>query len=992
VRLHRLELSAFGPYPGREQVDFDALGADGVFLLHGDTGAGKTTLLDAVAFALFGRVPGARGEVRRLRCDLADPDTPTEVVLELTVQGHRLRITRSPEYQRPRRRREGFTTQQARASLVWLGDPPSGQPAEGLTRIDEVGRTVQRLLGMSADQFFQVVLLPQGEFARFLRAETAEREQLLERLFGTQRFAQVERWFRERRLESRHDLDRRRQVVANLLARVAQVGGVEPPEDAVSPTGSGRAWLTELCRRTAEDAERAVAEQHVTRVELERAETELAGRRDLAEKVRRVRRAHADLADLDRRAGERATWAAECEAARRAVPVLSAQRAVDRAEQAVRVAVDTVQAAAARAAELVRVDPAAEVAELRATAGEHRERAGALAELVAEVDRQHTEERRLVELEGVVLEAERQATVAAKEAAELPARLEHLRAELDTARQAAARLDGLAARRDELVAAVRDAETLPAVRADLERARRAAQQAVDTHQAARERLLQLRQRRLEGMAAELAGRLAPGDPCPVCGSAEHPAPARPHGDPVTEADERAAQDAEQRAQQARQDAERALAEVERALSVLEERLAGRDRDELVAELAVVEAEHRETVARAGRAAELAAEVAAVEAEAEQLRDRRLEAEQRAAAARAEHAALAEEVRRRAERLERARGGHADVRSHRDHLLTVAAALDELAEARSRLAGAQDHLAEQRRAVEEAARAAGFPGVDAALRAVRDEDTVAELERRLAEAAEQEAAARAVLAEPELCGVDPDLEVDLATAERAVAEARTRNEQAVARAGQAERCRDELAELAERLHRAWDELAPVETAHAELDALTDVINGQGQNARRVSLRSYVLAARLEEVAAAASERLRRMSQGRYSFVHTDARGRYGVRGGLGLDVLDDYSGQVRPAKTLSGGESFLASLALALGLADVVAAESGGVLLDTLFVDEGFGSLDPDTLDVVMDTLDELRSGGRMVGLVSHVEGLRQRIPTQLHVRKTRTGSTLELVT
>jgi exonuclease SbcC len=153
---------------------------------------------------------------------------------------------------------------------------------------------------------------------------------------------------------------------------------------------------------------------------------------------------------------------------------------------------------------------------------------------------------------------------------------------------------------------------------------------------------------------------------------------------------------------------------------------------------------------------------------------------------------------------------------------------------------------------------------------------------------------------------------------------------------------------------------------------------------------VLAARLAEVAVAATQRLQRMSQGRYAFVHTDEAGPRGTRGGLGLSVLDDYSGRERPAKTLSGGESFLASLSLALGLADVVAAETGGALLDTLFVDEGFGTLDAETLDVVMDALDELRAGGRVVGLVSHVEELRQRIPIRLRVRKARTGSTLHL--
>jgi exonuclease SbcC len=202
---------------------------------------------------------------------------------------------------------------------------------------------------------------------------------------------------------------------------------------------------------------------------------------------------------------------------------------------------------------------------------------------------------------------------------------------------------------------------------------------------------------------------------------------------------------------------------------------------------------------------------------------------------------------------------------------------------------------------------------------------------------------------------------------------------------------DVAELAGRLRAAWEESRPALAAFEELTELTDVVNGRGQNARKMSLRAYVLAARLEEVAIAATARLQKMSDDRFSFVHTDVAGPRGTRGGLGLDVLDAYSGSTRSTKTLSGGETFLASLALALGLADVVAAETGGALLDTLFVDEGFGMLDANTLDEVMDTLDELRAGGRVVGLVSHVEELRHRIPTRLRVHKSRTGSRVELI-
>ena len=192
MKLHRLEVRAFGPFADEVVVDLDALGSDGLFLLHGDTGAGKTTLLDAVAFALYGRVPGARNEAKRLRCDRAAPATRTQVRLEVTIAGHRLELTRNPEYQRAKARGVGFTVEKARVILRWIGAAPSGRSEDGLTRADEVGDVVGDLLGMSADQFFQVVLLPQGDFARFLRADTVERGVLLERLFDTGRFGTIE--------------------------------------------------------------------------------------------------------------------------------------------------------------------------------------------------------------------------------------------------------------------------------------------------------------------------------------------------------------------------------------------------------------------------------------------------------------------------------------------------------------------------------------------------------------------------------------------------------------------------------------------------------------------------------------------------------------------------------------------------------------------------------------------------------------------------------
>jgi exonuclease SbcC len=987
VRLHRLELAAFGPYPGHEVVDFDRLGAGGLFLLHGDTGAGKTTLLDAVAFALYGAVPGIRDQARRLRCDYADEDTHTEVSLELTVQGHRLRLVRSPEYQRRKMRGGGTTTQKARASLTWIGPSPSGHPPDGLIRIDDVARTVERLIGLTKEQFFQVVLLPQGEFARFLRADTEHREKLLEKLFGTRRFALVEQWFRDRRQQRRRALDDGRQSVRELVARLAQAADEEPPDG----DRAGDEWLAGLVERASAELAGSVRAQSEAAAERERAEAELVKCRATAERVRRARSATEELAGLAGQAEVLAGWRAELDAAGRAVAVISADRELAgliRSAQATgRMEVEHT----AQCARLGHDELAASAAELRTMAGQLREQAGALAGLVAEAKQQDADLSRLA----AIARATHHAQLAHRELTErlsaLPHQIAQARAQLEQATAAVAALPGLQSTCETAAELAAAAAGLPEAERVLRSASARHRRAVDAHQRAREAVLDIRQRRLDGMAAELSVALSAGRPCPVCGSAEHPHPARVDAAAVTAVDEHQATRAEQQALEERQAAGAALTDTERRHTAIVGRLAGRS-------IAEAESAHQQAIEAYQRTARIAAQrdehavaLGDLERELDAARAERGAAQARLAAMEQERADLTVRTTDRQARLDAARGGHPDVGAYRHHVLDLAQATEALAETRAARAAAQARVAEQRKAVVRAALAAGFADIDTAREAARPDEVTAELARRLSEAERREALARRVLAEPELAGIDPASDVGLRSAIDAADAARARCEHAVALASQARRRDRDIRGLVTRLQAAWRELAPIEAEFEELSALTDVVNGRGQNARRMSLRAYVLAARLEEVAMAASARLQRMSHGRYSFVHTDGPGQRGTRGGLGLDVLDDYSGRVRPARTLSGGETFIASLALALGLADVVASQSGGTVLDTLFVDEGFGGLDAQTLDEVMDTLDELRAGGRVVGLVSHVEDLRQRIPVRLYVRRARTGSVLEHV-
>jgi len=279
VRPHRLQLTAFGPFAGTVEVDLDALAANGLFLLRGETGAGKTTLLDALGFALFGQVPGVRQKTKRLRSDHAPEQLRTSVQLEVSLAGRRLRITRSPQQERRKSRGQGSTTEQAK---VLLEELVGAQWLPLSTRIDETAAELEPLLGMSAAQFFQVVLLPQGEFAQFLRADSKDRGELLERLFGTARFGAVEQWLEGRRRDTGREVALARSAVDVLSARVGQAAGAQPP---TAQAGSWAAALLGQARRRS-----AACHRDLQARDTERARARRAGEQAGALAARQARR------------------------------------------------------------------------------------------------------------------------------------------------------------------------------------------------------------------------------------------------------------------------------------------------------------------------------------------------------------------------------------------------------------------------------------------------------------------------------------------------------------------------------------------------------------------------------------------------------------------------------------------------------------------------------------------------------------------------------
>ncbi|MGC0362897.1 exonuclease SbcC [Rhodococcus sp. 27YEA15] len=989
MRLHTLEVSAFGPFAETVDIDFDRLGADGLFLLHGDTGAGKTTILDAVAFALYGRVPGARNDGKRFLSDHAPAGSVPRVSLEVTIGGRRIKIVRSPEYSRPKKRGEGFLVENAKATLTWL----DGQ-SENLSRIPDIGDEVKRLMGMSADQFFQVVLLPQGEFARFLRAENEERAKLLEQLFDTKRFLSVEAWFDAKRKASGKALAAAEQSVHVLLARIETAAGLE-----VGAEAHPLEWWRKLLAEARDVRDESVADLVFAKDAAAQSNKALSAAERSADLVLRRDRATRDLADLAAGAAERASISVELETAEKARPIALLAADVDSARAAAGTAAAVMESAvsaysAADGPDLFGgiwppPDSEREQTSIRVR-NWHEEIAGldALAADVREADASESEVTRLNERRsriGARIEA------LAGERAQLPASIRAVGAELDSAQRARAELPGLEAALERAVDASDAAHEIGSSRAQSASARERVLDARARHLDARGRWLDLVQARFAGMAGELAGSLVAGEACQVCGSHQHPAPAEPGPGAVTETDLESAAAAERTAAEALAAASERHSALEREVDLLVARGGDGDNDELDRARAQAQAAVTAAVQASARIDALVADVA-------RLNGRDVELQNETSSLVAESATVTERsstLRARVVRIRAAvaaavgSGSTIDVRRARCEALarTASAAVDARVEA-ARAQARRDALAAE---LEEAVRSAGFGSLTRALASVRTPHRTDAIRSELAAARDREVAARAVLNDPAMAAVDGIAGVDVDGPRECAAECAEAVNTATATATLAENRVADLERLGGLLESAYAAIAPQRARHDELAALSDVVAGKGQNSRKMSLRSYVLASRLEEVAESASVRLQRMSGGRYEFVHTDEAGSHGRRGGLGLDIRDDFTGVVRSAKTLSGGESFLASLALALGLADVVAAESGGVVLDTIFIDEGFGTLDADTLDAVMGVLDELRAGGRVVGLVSHVDEMRQRIPSRLHVVRGRAGSSVEVV-
>ncbi|GAA4507616.1 AAA family ATPase [Brevibacterium yomogidense] len=1003
MRPHHLVIEGFGPFRDRQTIDFDSVSHDGIFLIAGPTGAGKTSILDALCFALFNTVPGPRGSASDLRSHLAAPTDPTRVELTFTASGRRFRIERTPQYLRPRKRGTGMTTQ---SHTVALAEWVDGEWA-GISRTaQETQAFLDAIVGLNAAQFTKLVVLPQGDFAAFLHADPTEREGILEKLFATEHFRAVERVLGERATRARRLTEKGDHERRFALESAAHSSWETAPLPTATPTVVETLAFLRVIAVSAR--ERAEVADFTSRLAERCAKTSEEAARGWQQRIE-------DRTALAALREDEATWAAalhEREALR-----LKADRA--RAAHSLSPQLKALQRAQAEAARLDDASRRARDEALKAMPAEARVPLDELtdkdiAAAAAHLDRAEDGLARRAILEKLVADTEAEAAAAAEEAERArsiltghEARAEELRAESERLRTTFDGLEDIASARDQLREHQRAIAAVQTAIAQRDSAHARLINASHAAEASARALEATRRAMREDSAGSLAATLVAGQPCPVCGACEHPDPARPTGEgpsPDDEADDEAADTAARSALAA---AEASYEGADQSLTTARAAAAGIEADRLEERLAEAESAVTKRV-------ELRAAMASTGAA---LRDvgPRLEAARAAVAtADAAYARTSTAYAQARSRFdESSESSVAEAPSSWTKLGVVEpsnsvaarcarAGLDRLTTARTTWLQARGEAERGRRDMRTrtndlTAALADSPFADVASLEAAAALPLEDLEKQLD--AHREHATRLALrresppiirARDDTCTDDALTDASEqaeADAERDRARADVASEhgavaQAAATAAHAA-FRRTLADRTEDEDRITELQRDIDLAELVLGTSTDA-------ASRMSLSSYALAALFAEVAVHASDRLVDMTAGRYRLEHDLERRRGDRRTGLGLKIVDTFTDESRDPRTLSGGEGFMASLALALGMADTVRAETGGIDLDALFLDEGFGTLDPDTLSDVLAVLDRLRTGGRTIGIISHVAELQQAITTRVMVAPGPSGASIRV--
>lgn len=1023
MRILRLTMDAVGPFPGHEVIDFEAFSDAGRFLLSGPTGAGKSTIIDAIVFALYGKVSGGRDSSdSRIRSRYASEQAKTEVELIFSTSSGNYKVRRQPAYERVKKNGKGVTKQNAKAWLFKL-DEQLREVSEPLTKTSDVGTEITRIVGLSREQFTQTVVLPQGKFAQFLRSTSKDRQDLLQELFGTAIFEDlqldlVERARKVKKNQEALDATLRANlgVLASLLDEAPQLDPArclvyEPvPEVDCEFDPLETAWdsrFKPLAPWLEHNQRCANLEVSALREQEDKLRSEFAYQRDLAARQERylaLTKEHEQLvaqgpAQRQRLAQIQALQAlSDLKPWHEQLKQAQAQQAVAQRQLSQALALEqlesderaqaVLQPLDYRGAQALSVQLTAQVAALNPQVELEAGLAGRRRDLQTKTQAHESANAKLAQ--GRERENQLPTQIASKQ--ELLEQLNEQAATLPTAQLA----------QEQATQTLKLAKAHEQLVKDHQRARKLQQLVALELKQASQRHKHMLEQWLSQSALNLAQNLVAGEPCPVCGATEHPAPATQGGENISQ-------------EQLDQALEK-VNEVQGELSQASERVTklAAQLEAQPCQLSPAQAreqlqEAKAALAAAQQASEQAssckAQIAKLNGQLEALRADNQTAQARLAGDAKEIQLLGEKIE--ADTASLSCEGFESVAAKVEYLSQLAAALEQLANAaqeldqcKKRAQQAADSFAVQWAQASESfadhsAKPAAPAPTDPAETEPTQDTSAANVQDGYAQACQafaglDLAALKATSASyekslsinqaalAELEGIEltpPPLEQTQGQLEQAQAKTQACQTYAStwqAFAGQVNAQLAKLNELLARRSKASDK-------DGQLLALASAANGDNQ--ARLTLSAWVLQAHFRQVLVFANERLGVIGAGRYELINVDSEeDTRQQKQGLGLAMVDHLSGTTRSPRTLSGGESFYVSLALALALADVVATQNGGIEMNTLFIDEGFGSLDEGTLAEVMDVLGALHSGGRVMGIVSHVSELKRAIPAAVEVR------------
>lgn len=1035
MRPIRLTMTAFGPYKDVENVDFRELGDRNLFLVTGPTGAGKTTIFDAISFAIYGESSGNSRSAESLRSHFADDDRLTEVTLEFELRGRRYSVHRIPRQNKPKARGEGYTEQKADATLT-IYEAGDDDVETVITGVKNVGDRLEAVLGINAEQFKQIMMIPQGEFQKMLTSGSEERQRVLQKLFNTRIYNEFQNRLELKAKAIFNEIRQKRELRDLEIARIA-CDGNDSLQELI--TAEDKA-VDEIVRLTKSQVESDLLALESLKSEQTKLNNDMESVVSAREQAKEMNIALLELDRVKKRLAETIARGDSIKAAEQRIegsekallvtPILKQlqKRQQEKSDKEARLT--------GLGAELAALEP-----EMKTAYGilerEHGpERVSERERAASEVNRLEAMSEKVERLGKVVLGIERlekevRALEEKKESGKrnhenLKTELENLKIRMDEMKTSLNEKDKdtyLLERYEghllELERLSSEMENISRMSDELEKVKLDYARSQEVLAIEERSLKQLRLDHLRQQASILALELQDDRPCPVCGSCQHPEPAVAPHSIITEEMIRLGEDAVRRAQEGgmairgqmdRLDESLRLSrlkavDIQTAIDLQKEKTEVHTSedlkkliDELQTRLKNYTVLQKEIESAEGRNKKLIDAIALQDSMLtktdEEIQAIRLRLVEGRTMLQAIHDEVPEPLRNQ-ESLTKNLNDAIRMKKDLDAFLELARETHELLKGKwtaldttcknyaEDLKALHTDLESMNQEFENRLSLSGFSGIDDYLGAVLDETDIMRMKN---ECSEHHKMIHTLNEQAE--GLMKKTEgahaVDIATFEERLTALKAFQGDLSNRIGMKESALTTNRGILLTVERIGSEIGDQEASYAIIGNLSSVT--KGNNAYRITFERYVLAAFLEDILKAANIRLSRMTGGRYALSRTEELQRSNAKGGLELEVYDNYTGKSRHVRTLSGGESFKASLSMALGLADIVQAYAGGVQLDTMFIDEGFGTLDQDSLDSAIDCLVDLQESGRLVGIISHVQELKERIDTRLEVTSTNNGS------